>query len=118
MTVDIKTDNTPNSVPGESKKNRGTVAVCCTYSCLSPKGFAFVDFEKEDEVSALCGIRYITIDSRQVEVKRAEPRNKKGGPAATPGNKDVSAPFGQSGHYFYCLFVCLFIYLFIYLFVH
>ncbi|XP_019855211.1 PREDICTED: heterogeneous nuclear ribonucleoprotein 27C-like [Amphimedon queenslandica] len=85
--IDIKTDNNaPNSLPGENKKNRG---------------FAFVDFENEKEAQALCHAHYITIDSRQVEAKKAEPRHKKGGTGPAGGTaKDGTGGYQQSGPYY------------------
>ena len=42
---------------------------------LSP-GFGFADFEEAEQADAACRVHFITIDSRQVEVKKAEPRKK------------------------------------------
>lgn len=38
------------------------------------RGFAFLDFESEDSVDAVCAKHFFTIDGKTVEVKKAEPR--------------------------------------------
>ena len=107
MTVDIKTDNnsTVTSLPGENKKNRGNCNIITLSHTLSlslslSQGFAFVDFESPEEAQELCRTHFITIDSRQVEAKKAEPRHKKGGPGSGGGTaKDGTVTYQQSSQF-------------------
>jgi RNA recognition motif-containing protein len=57
--VDIKFVGKADDNPTDNPKNRG---------------FGFVDFEKEEHVTTACTEKYITINGKKVEIKKAIPR--------------------------------------------
>jgi len=58
------------------------------------RGFGFVSFETEDVIDRVCSERFVTIDGKQVEVKRAEPR---GGGRQQGGQPQGSEGWDMSG---------------------
>ncbi|XP_064475070.1 heterogeneous nuclear ribonucleoprotein 27C-like isoform X2 [Ornithodoros turicata] len=57
------------------------------------RGFGFLVFEGEDAVSKLTQQRFVQIKDKQVECKRAEPRNARPPPMKRPGG----GPWGDGG---------------------
>ncbi|CAD6997246.1 heterogeneous nuclear ribonucleoprotein 27C [Ceratitis capitata] len=60
------------------------------------RGFGFLSFEEESSVEHVTNERYINLNGKQVEIKKAEPRDGSGGQNAS--NSNVSGGYGKLGN--------------------
>ena len=60
------------------------------------RGFGFLSFEEESSVEHVTNERYINLNGKQVEIKKAEPRDGSGGQKAN--NSSVGGAYGKLGN--------------------
>ncbi|XP_055937355.1 heterogeneous nuclear ribonucleoprotein 27C-like [Argiope bruennichi] len=87
---DITETDIRNTLSKFGKVNQ--VTIMCDQETKKCRGFGFLSFELEDSIEQACAQRFVNINGKQVECKRAEPRDnnlrRNPGQPYGPGNQN------------------------------